>query len=517
MIDREYTLLFPDSISLPVGFSDTAVTYSGRTWNVDAGVQWRPGPRVTLSAVGRNLVRFSGGGFPGGFDSLALSDTRFVEAGLAFAATPTFAVALQIGSNKSAALGYEWKPWKSLSISNGFYLSNNQSPVFYAVSARAGWSYEVIELEASYLRFLNQEERRGTTSLSGFSPENIGSIDLSPYTPDRLSLSAKVIFGNIRQPLVRIEEVRMAGGIYPSSSQTLAYRPIGTVKVRNVSEKPVQAKASFYVDRFMDAPTESVPVYMIPGEEREIPLNAVFNELVMRVSSGTIRDGNVYITATPAEEYDDKAQARIYIHGKNEWDGDVNSLRYFVTPDEPEVLRYSRDVLLRLRDSLAAVPRHLEDFVKAKLIFNEFAGKLLYVSDPKQSADVVQYPSETLKAHSGDCDDMTVSFASLLSSVGISTAFVDVIPPDRPDKSHIYLLFDTGIPPQFGAGVSGNPKRYIIRKSAAGIESIWIPIETTAITHGFEEAWTRGAQEYFDDVELGLGLAKGWVRIVDVN
>jgi hypothetical protein len=37
------------------------------------------------------------------------------------------------------------------------------------------------------------------------------------------------------------------------------------------------------------------------------------------------------------------------------------------------------------------------------------------------------------------------------------------------------------------------------------------------VARGFEEAWTAGAQEYFDEVQLGLGLAKGWVRILDVN
>jgi len=47
-------------------------------------------------------------------------------------------------------------------------------------------------------------------------------------------------------------------------------------------------------------------------------------------------------------------------------------------------------------------------------------------------------------------------------------------------------------------------------------ESIWIPIETTVAADGFQEAWDRGAQEYYEDVEVGLGLMKGWVRIVDV-
>jgi hypothetical protein len=112
---------------------------------------------------------------------------------------------------------------------------------------------------------------------------------------------------------------------------------------------------------------------------------------------------------------------------------------------------------------------------------------------------------------------MTVCFASLLSSVGISTAFVDVVPPSAPEKSHVYLLFDTGLEPRYGSSISENPKRYVVRKGKSGKETVWIPIETTVISKGFDEAWTAGAQAYFDDVELGLGVARGWVRIYDVN
>jgi hypothetical protein len=206
----------------------------------------------------------------------------------------------------------------------------------------------------------------------------------------------------------------------------------------------------------------------------------------------------------------------VLIHGKNDWDGDVLSLRYFVTPEDPDILRYSRDVLLERRDSLINVSRELEPFRKGRLLIESFAGKLIYMNDPKQPADYVQYPSETLRLRSGDCADMTVVFASLLSSVGISTAFVDVVPPQHPEKGHTYLLYDTGLDPKYGKNISENPKRFMVRKNRSGAETIWIPVETTVIGRGFDEAWSEGAQEYFDDVEVGLGLIKGWVRIVDV-
>jgi hypothetical protein len=249
---------------------------------------------------------------------------------------------------------------------------------------------------------------------------------------------------------------------------------------------------------------------------KEIPLTAVFNQRVTGVERMMVSEGNVYVSATPAEDYDDKYATPVLIYGKNDWDGSVYSLRYFVKPDDPSVIRYTRDLLLQTRDSLDGVGTDLEPFRKATLLFNAFAGKLIYVSDPKQSADVVQYPAETLRLRGGDCDDMTVCFSSLLNSIGISTAFVDVVPPADSSNSHIYLLFDTGVDPRYGNAISPNSKRYIIRRNPKGSETIWIPIETTVITRGFDAAWSQGAQEYFDDVELGLGLIKGWVKIVDV-
>jgi hypothetical protein len=288
------------------------------------------------------------------------------------------------------------------------------------------------------------------------------------------------------------------------------------VRVKNISQNPIQAKASFYVDKLMDSPTETPSVYIPPGAMADILLTAVFNDRVRSVPKMTIREGNVSVTASIADEPDDRCQTRVLIHGRNDWDGDVRSLRYFVTPENPEIIRYSRDVLLQHVDSLATVPRELEPFKKARLLFNTFAGKLVYVSDPNESADFVQYPSETLRLRGGDCDDMTVLFSSLLSSIGISTAFVDVVPPDHPENSHVFLLFDTGLDPKFGSHISDNPKRYVIRKSRSGVETIWIPVETTVTMRGFDDAWTSGAQEYFDDVEVGLGLVKGWVHLVDV-
>ena len=495
---------------LPDKISDVNVT------TVDAGIRWKPLDLLTVSLVGRNLLRFDSGTFPDEFSSYTLSDKKSLEAGAGIQVVPPLIVSAECSTVKSGAFGLEWSPGYNIALRGGAYITSDASPFVSALAMGAGWEYGFFSADIAYLRFTSQTDRQGTGQVHQFDPASITSIDLNRYTRDRLQLSVKAIFGNVRTSLASIEKVEMLGGIYPSAYESFAYRPVGTVRVKNISDQPIEARARFFVDRYMDMPTESRPVYIPPGDVKEIPLTAVFNQRVAGVERMTVREGNVYVSATPAEDYDDKYATPVLIYGKNDWDGNAYSLRYFVKPDDPAVIRYTRDILLQSRDSLDGVGTDLEPFRKAALLFNAFAGKLVYVSDPKQSADVVQYPSETLHLRGGDCDDMTVCFSSLLNSIGISTAFVDVVPPADSSKSHIYLLFDTGVDPRYGNAISANSKRYIIRRNPKGSETIWVPIETTVITRGFDAAWSQGAREYFDDVELGLGLIKGWVKIVDV-
>ncbi len=481
----------------------------------DMGFLWNVSPSVGFGLVGRNLL-VAEGKLPDEVQDFGLPFKRSLEFSTRWRLGQSSLVA-SVSTLRSGSLGMEVEPGKKFAFRGSLFFNKDESPKIFALAVGAGWGYQFLEADVAYIRFFGNGSHSGTGSVESFDVSTISALDLTRYTPDRVVLSVKAIFGNVRQSLARIEAVEMLSGVYPSSYELFAFRPIGRVKVRNTSDKPIQAKASFFVEKYMDAPTESPSVYLLPGEEKEIPFNAVLNDQVRQVNKLTIREGNIYVSATPAEDYDDRFQTKILIHGRNDWDGDVHSLRHFVTPDDPEILRYTRDILLHYKDSLSAVARELEQLVKARLLFNAFAGKLVYVSDPKQSSDYVQYPSETLTLKSGDCDDMTACFSSLLSSVGISTAFVDVVPPEAPEKSHIYMLFDSGLDPKYGNKVSENPKRYMVRKNASGQETIWLPIETTVITKGFDAAWSTGASEYFEDVELNLGLVKGWVRIVDVN
>lgn len=509
--DPQYQFQYSDSAIVPV-----PKEFSSTTWFADIGVLWKPVEEVSVSAVARSLAHLLDTGLPTAYTSYALPKARDLEISASYRLTPSLFLASGVSTTHQGTLGAEWSPAGALALRAGIYASSDYSPFVYGYGLGIGFSYGFLEADASYLHFASQRERRGTVPSGSFDANAIKDVGLNAFTTDRAAFSVKAILGNIRESLARIEGVEMLGGIYPSAYQALAFKPVGTVRVRNTSRKPIQARASFFVERFMDQPTETAPTPIGPGGSVDIPFTAVFNDHVRSVPAVTIREGVVSVSATPGGEYDDRAQTRVLIHGKNDWDGSALTLRYFVTPDDPDVIRTGRDILLKSKDSLESGAQEMASLRRAKLICDAFAGKLMYVRDPRQVDDYVQYPSETFRLHGGDCADMTVCFASLLSSIGIATAFVDVVPPGEPEKAHVFMLFDTGVDPKFGTNVSPNPKRFVVRRLKSGQETIWLPLEPTAITHGFDEAWTAGAQEYFDTVEIGLGLIKGWVHIVDV-
>jgi hypothetical protein len=493
------------------------VEYNGNVWTMDWGFHWSINPTIMVGVAAKNLFRITEQGLDKSVQELQLRTPKFLVAGIANNIGENFLVAVDVGTNNKLRIGSEWKPASAYFVRGGWYANWDDSFTSEAISIGAGVSFHPLSVDVSYLLFTSGENRQGTADLSRFITHGVSNLDINPFTANRLSLSVIVDVGKIRETLVRIDYVEMLGDVFPSSATLYAFRPLGKARVRNVSEKSIVAKVSFYVNQFMNEPTESKPYTILPGETIEIPFYAIFNQAIRTVNSLLIQNGDVYVQASATEDYDDKYQTKVLVRGRNDWNGDITTLKFFLTPDDPEILRYTRSALEKSKRYLDTVPSVLQKFEKARLLFNDFASRMQYVDDPKKSQDHVQYPSETLTLHGGDCDDMTVCFATILGSIGIETAFIDVVPPDHPENAHVYLMFNTEVKPQDAWMLSDNPKRFIVRGKNDSTESVWLPLELTSLKEGFSEAWARGAQEYYTDVEIKLGLAKGWVRIVDVQ
>ncbi len=489
--------------------------YSASAWNLDVGINWRMDPVWTFGAVAKNLFRLTESELPEGVLSYALRNVKTLRLGAAYHASSVTTLAFDFDTQAMGGCGAEYALDDHWALRQGVLFGGKMSTFVSGFSAGVGFAYGPARIDLAYVQFLNNSKRT-QPSVDEFLARGVQDLGYNAFTPSQLMLTARFSLGRTRESWAKIEYVQMLSEVYPSSYQALESRPLGKAKIRNISARPISAKVSFFVDHYMDTPTESRPVYIEPNGEKEVPFYAIFNDAIKFVPSMVLRAADVFVKASPADDYDDKSQTSLIIRGRNDWDGDALTLRYFITPEDPDVMRFTRNVMSENKDTIAAVAKQLEKLRSAGKLFDEFARRLTYVNDPKASKDRVQFPSETLSLRGGDCDDMTVCFSSLLASIGINTAFIDVAPPQRLDDAHIFMMFDTEIPAAQANLVGENQKRYVIRKNEKGQETVWIPVETTAITEGFKRAWELGAKEYFDDVEVGLGVVRGWVRLVDV-
>lgn len=273
---------------------------------------------------------------------------------------------------------------------------------------------------------------------------------------------------------------------------------IGSVTITNSESYDIEdLEISFYQAGFMDTPTPaaSIPV-LAGGESLEIPLYASFNREIFTVEGITPLTGEIIATYTsknrPAEQ---KASVTYDLYDKTSmvWDDD-RKVAAFITPADSALRNYSSFIRQSCRES--TIPAYSEPMQFAIQVFHAL-GEIgcLYQIDPtlpftavqdnKMVVDSISLPRTTLKNITGDCDDLTVLYCSLLETVGIDTAFITV-------PGHIYAAYNTKVP------VREYGKIHPERKMTISIDGeLWVPVEITMIGKtGFLEAWRVGMEEW---------------------
>ena len=173
--------------------------------------------------------------------------------------------------------------------------------------------------------------------------------------------------------------------MYPAGAEVFAFEPLGKVRVKNTSAQ-TDRRYGRICHRSLHGWTDGVPTGTVDaGTGGRRFLFLLFSMISFRqVSSLAVHEGNVLHPCISCQmNMMTDIRPALLCMEKTTGMAAHSSLRYFVRPDDPAVLRYSRDILLQHLDSLSSVAKALEPFTKARLLLNAFAGKLLYVSDPK--------------------------------------------------------------------------------------------------------------------------------------
>ncbi len=344
-----------------------------------------------------------------------------------------------------------------------------------------------------------------------FVNTNVNDAHSGPH----FGMGFSVMWGQKRE-MFRVEDIEViVEDIYPAYYQFYSTYPLAKVYIKNTAKYPIEINLRATIKGYSERTYQSGFVRIHRGQTKAIPVFALFGSRLLSISRSEAAMIDVDLEAKAGTTLTRSISAQVMIHNRNAWNGEINKLGFFVTPEHEAILAISREASNRVTET-----NEMREVALARELFNYLASlDIRYHSDPNilfYQDDRVQFATETLELAIGDCDDLVVLYASLLESVGINTAFVDVAKPEE-GTAHVYLLFDTGIPAEQSGLISTNEKRFVLRETAPGKNSVWIPVETTLINGGFEEAWQSGALQYLEEGVLGNGLLEGWVKIIDVN
>ena len=339
----------------------------------------------------------------------------------------------------------------------------------------------------------------------------------NPASCFTVNIGFAFMWGSKRE-IFQIKDIKLiVTDIYPAYYQFYNTYPLALVTVQNKFGSPIEVNVKASVRPFSPRPKESGFIKINKGETRDISATVVFDPEIFNISTREPAVLDIEVEGKAGTSQKKKISSQITIHTRNSWNGEIDKLSFFVTSDDPEILSFSRQAIQSRPDS---IPPILTNFQNARIIFEKLQELgICYQSDPNvpfYRDDRVQFAGETIKLRTGDCDDLVVLYASLLESLGINTAFIQVNDPEK-SLAHLYLIFNSNVPLESAALISNNEKRYIIREDYAGKQLIWIPVETTLLTQGFEEAWKLAATNYLKDAVLRNGISEGWLNVFDLE
>ena len=276
--------------------------------------------------------------------------------------------------------------------------------------------------------------------------------------------------------------------------------PIGTIHLSNTDKKTItDVQVSFFQNGYMDSPTNAETIPEIePGKGRDVDLFASFNEEVFQTEGITPLTGEVIVTyfsgGKPAEQRQ-SVSYDLYDKTSVTWDDD-QKVSAFITPADSALRNYSSFIRQTCKDvTIPYYNKNLQFAIQAFHALNEIG--VLYQIDPTlpftevqgdpMVVDSISLPRDTLKRITGDCDDLTVLFCSLLESVGIETGFITV-------PGHIYAAFNTKEETKNYDSI--HPDRNMMITIDG---NLWVPVEITMIgSKGFLDAWRKGIEEWLE-------------------
>jgi len=283
---------------------------------------------------------------------------------------------------------------------------------------------------------------------------------------------------------LRLTELHL-DDIFPSFFAGYVHRSLGSIRVANDASDSVVATLCFDIPQVMREPSEWT-LYLGPQSSQLVELTARLDPDVARVTDTVPVQAELVLLVTIDEKPFANRMSQditLYSRGSLRWDT-VGRAAAFITPTDPAVAGFGRPLLAAFEAEIERLGTPCRNLLRALVLFEALRQHgVRYVPDANTpyariagtagQVDQVQYPSELLHSKTGDCDDLTALFCSLLESAGVATVLVDY-------PEHIFLLLDSGMSRRDVAYLPLAERDY-----AMWGDRLWLPVEVTALDQSF--------------------------------
>ena len=274
--------------------------------------------------------------------------------------------------------------------------------------------------------------------------------------------------------------------------------PIGGITIANTETFPIyDIELTFFQNGLMDNPTKLATVAeLAPEEEKEIDLFATFNSDIFELEGLSPQTGELKaIYVSKGRTVEQKVSVDYVMNDKTSltWTDD-RKIAGYITKSDSTIDNYTKQILQYTKNDLnPGLSQRLQNAMQLYAALTEQG--ILYKVDPitafgaaqgdVEVIDKISLPRDTLKYVTGDCDDLTVLYCSLLEIAGIPTGFITT-------PGHIYSAFNTGLPVNEYQSIHPDEKMTMNIKG-----ELWVPVEITMLgSDDFMASWRRGAEEW---------------------
>jgi len=286
--------------------------------------------------------------------------------------------------------------------------------------------------------------------------------------------------------------------LFAAMQSYYAKRPFGRLTLANVEKYAVyDVTVSFFQAGYMDTPTRLASIPRLEaGESQSVDIVASFNEDIFSTVGVVPLTGELvadYVARNRPARQSFSISYDLYDRSALTWDDD-QKVGAFITPADSALRNYTSFVRQSAKDFV------LESFSEplqagTQLYYGLKELGCLYQVDPTSPftraqgnpmvVDSISLPRDTLKRQTGDCDDLTVLYCSLLEAAGFETAFITV-------PGHIFPAFNTKVP--------SRDYRKIHPDKAMSLNidgELWVPVEVTLVgSTDFLTAWRTAIEEF---------------------